>query len=74
MDSCTLCFSCRLGEGKGPKEPFLNVLCHRLSSTGPKFHAGLHQTNILQRRPAQSMTIMCSVGIPVELHMQVHSE
>jgi hypothetical protein len=46
MDSCTLCFICVLGDGTGPKKPFLNALHHCLSLTGLKFNAGLYQTNI----------------------------
>ena len=41
-DSRTLCFSCGLGDGKVPKEPFLNALHHRLSqclsTAGPWHH------------------------------------
>jgi hypothetical protein len=49
MDVCMLCFGCILGDGKGPKEPFLNALHHRLSPRGLKCmrNAGLHQTNII---------------------------
>jgi hypothetical protein len=47
MDSCTLCFGYRLGDGKGPKEPFLNALHHCLSPAGLKVNAGLYQANII---------------------------
>jgi hypothetical protein len=49
MDACMLCFGCKLGNGKGLKEAFLNALHHCLRPIGLKClcNAGLHQTNTI---------------------------